>query len=233
MHKRGTRIAAITLAGMIAVGALAGCSKSDTTTTKAASSTTVATNSDGKKVVTDLQPPGSVTTESTPLPKPSNKPGTTATTMTITQGGTSKEEYEKQLVAVTAQLKTNPKNLALLQDLAVAQYNTGRLEDATKTYLTMLSIKDDAVVHNNYANVLRDMNKATEAIQQYRRALALNPALTVAYTNLVAMYAKAGKASDALATLDAGIAKTTGADKQRLQAIKDKLTTPETTTTTK
>ena len=113
--------------------------------------------------------------------------------MTITQGGTSKEEYEKQLVAVTAELKANPKDLALLQDLAVAQYNTGRLEDAAKTYLTMLSIKDDALVHNNYGNVLRDMNKTTEAIQQYQRALALNPALTVAYINLVAMHVKAGK----------------------------------------
>jgi Tfp pilus assembly protein PilF len=228
MHERRKRVAAITLAGLIAVGALAGCTSSSTTT-KGASSTTALTTATGKTIVTGLKPPASGTTNTTKPIKPPKNSATTVITHSITEGGKTQTEYEKQIVDLTAKLKSSPKDLAMLQDLAVAQYQTGKFQDAAKTYEAMLAIQDTAVVHNNYGNVLRDMGKSAEAAQQYQKALALDPSLMVATVNLIALQWRTNHA-EALTTLDAAIAKATGADRTRLQAIKDKLTKSTTTT---
>jgi DNA anti-recombination protein RmuC len=73
------------------------------------------------------------------------------------------------------------------------------------------------------------MGKSAEAALQYQKAIALDPSLMVATVNLIALQWRTNHAQ-ALATLDAAIAKATGADKTRLQTIKDKLTKSTTTT---
>jgi len=166
-------------------------------------------------------PPGDTTASVAPTIG-SDSPATTETRVVV--GGKTVEEYESQLPDLQKTVDENPTDLAALQDLAVAQYNTGRLGDAAATYQKMLQIKDDPTVHNNYGNVLRDQGKSDEALAEYLLAIAGDKALTVAYINAASMYVRGEKIAEALSVLDQGIAHTVGEDRTRLQNYKTTLT---------
>lgn len=135
-------------------------------------------------------------------------------------GGRSVEEYLAEIPGLQEVLAANPLDLEALQALAVAQYNSGDLQAAADTYITMLGIEKSAVLHNNYANVLRDMKKYEEAMAQYRAAIEADPAHINAYVNAVALYAAEGRFTEAIALADEGIKNTTGTDRQRLQDMR-------------
>jgi Flp pilus assembly protein TadD len=138
-------------------------------------------------------------------------------------GGKSQQDYEASIPQLQKAVEANPTDLSALQELAVAQYNADKLEDAAATYQKMLAIKDDPTVHNNYGNVLRDLKKVDEAMAEYRKALAGNPALFTAYINLAAMYVAQKNVAEAEKLLDQGIAHTTGADQESLKRYKSSL----------
>jgi predicted Zn-dependent protease len=142
------------------------------------------------------------------------------TTRSAVVGGKTAEEYEQSIGDIENQLSSSPKDVELLTELAVAQYQTGRYEEAAETYEKMLGIDDQPIRRNNYANVLRDANLKEEAEEQYEKALEVDPALTVAYINLASMLFYDDKKQEALAVLDTGIENTTGEDQERLKTIK-------------
>lgn len=135
-------------------------------------------------------------------------------------GGQSQEDYASSIPELQKAVDANPTDLVALQNLAVAQYNSDRLDDAAATYQKMLVIKDDPTVHNNYANVLRDLKKTDQAIAEYRKAIEGNPALASAYINLASLYVSQKNVTEAQKVLEAGIAKTTGTDQQSLKDYK-------------
>jgi tetratricopeptide (TPR) repeat protein len=164
--------------------------------------------------------------------------GVSATTLATTEdglhrlvvGGKTTEEYEAALPDLEKAAAANPTDLTALQDLAVAQYNTGRYEEAAATYLKMLQLKDDAVTHNNYGNVLRDWKKNDEAKAQYEKALSMDPSLVTAYINLTGILVKEGNLAEAKKLLDRGIAATSGEGQSQLKNYKDTLNSGTTTT---
>ncbi len=206
---RKGRVAILVLAVLAATALLAtGCSSADDTTTTTAaesSNTTLA---------------GSATSVSVGSEEPQR----------LVVGGKTAEEYEAALSDLEKAVKATPDDLTALQELAIAQYNTGRYEEAAATYQKMLQLKDDAFTHNNYGNVLRDWNKVDEAKAEYEKAISSDPTLVTAYLNLASVLAAKGEMSEALAVLDRGLAATTGEDKERLETFKQKLTEATTTT---
>lgn len=138
-------------------------------------------------------------------------------------GGKSVEEYLAEIPELEKALAANPEDLTTLQALAVAQYNSGDLEAAADTYITMLSIEKSAAFHNNYGNVLRDMKKHEDAKAQYLAAIEMDPSHVNAYVNAITLYAVEGRFSDAIALADQGIENTAGTDRQRLQDMKTAL----------
>lgn len=206
---RKGRVAILVLAVLAATALLAtGCSSADDTTTTTAaesSNTTLA---------------GSATSVSVGSEEPQR----------LVVGGKTAEEYEAALSDLEKAVKATPDDLTALQELAIAQYNTGRYEEAAATYQKMLQLKDDAFTHNNYGNVLRDWNKVDEAKAEYEKAISSDPTLVTAYLNLASVLVAKGEMSEAMAVLDRGLAATTGEDKTRLETFKQKLTEATTTT---
>ena len=145
-------------------------------------------------------------------------------------GGKTAEEYEAALPDLERAVETAPEDLAALQELAIAQYNTGRYEEAVTTYQKMLELKDDAFTRNNYGNVLRDWKKLDEAKAEYEKAISTDPTLVTAYVNLASVLAAEGNTSEAVAVLDRGLTAVTGEDKDRLESFKERLAAATTTT---
>ena len=177
----------------------------------------------------------SATTATSATGSTSSTAGGTASTGTISTdptrvvvGGKTKEEYAAELPTLQKAVDANPTDLTALQALAVAQYNTQAYDAAAATYLKMLQIKDDPMTHNNYANVLRDAKKNDQAKAEYEKAIAADPALTVAYLNLAGMYVREKNLTEAQKLLDRGIAATAGDDQKRLKTYKDQLSTTTT-----
>lgn len=151
-----------------------------------------------------------------------------ADTTKIVQGGKTAEEYAAEVPDLQKAVDAAPTDLAALQALAVAQYNSHNYDGAVATYLKMLQISNDPMTRNNYANVLRDAGKKDEAKAEYEKAIAADPTLTVAYLNLSVMYSTEDNIAEANKVLDRGIAGTTGDDQTRLKNYKVQLNTPTT-----
>lgn len=230
---RGRRLAlGATVVGVALTFAIVGCTNSKESTTSGAGGATTASGTEtagGTSVVTGLQKPSSTpSTVISPSPPQSTN---TSIIQTVPVGGKSQDQYEKDLPGLQEKTKAAPSDLTALQDLAIAQYQTQRFDEAIATYQQMIKVKNEPVYHNNLGNVLRDAGRAAEAIKEYRAAIAADPLLVVAYVNLGTLQLNQGAVVDGTKTLDAGIAKTTGEDQQRLKDVKAALLKPKTTTT--
>lgn len=203
--RNGRRRASIALM-VIACGlvVLAGCGSAETPTTGTSASSAAETTVTG--------PPTTAVADAT---------------TTAVYGGKETAEYEAALPELEKALEETPDDLPVLQDLAVAQYNLHRYEEAAQTYEKMLSIADNAFVRNNYANVLRDWGKVDMAITEYQQAIEADPSLAVAYINLASVYVRQERKDDAVALLEQGIGTVAETDRERLEAYRDQLTAPE------
>ncbi|MGI5939762.1 MAG: hypothetical protein ACOX8V_03600 [Thermoleophilia bacterium] len=143
-------------------------------------------------------------------------------------GGKTEEEYAAALPGLKKAAEAKPKDIATLQDLAIAQYNTGGYEAAAVTYEKMLKIKADAFTQNNYGNVLRDWGKTNkdkidEAIAAYEKSIKMDKALAIPYINLASVYSSQEQTDKAIETLDRGIKAVKAEDKSRLEEMKREL----------
>lgn len=206
------------LAAALVLGAT-GCSgdsaQEDVSTTTNPATTT------NTSMITGLRPPTTAGSDQSATTNTSAAGATVGATdsETITVGGKTAEEYEAALPGLVEKAKASPDDLTILQELAIAQYQTQRYADADKTYQSMLAIKDEAMTHNNRANVLRDWDKLDEATSEYEKAISMDPTLVIAYMNLVALALRSDP-DEAIAILDRGIKQTTGDDQQRLKDMK-------------
>lgn len=216
MRSKGAKRIAL-VAVLVGAGALgAGCSDDGSATTTSTDPFTTTVTS----AITELTPPSTEAGDTTATTGATDTTAINTGTTTFVLGGQTREEYEAALPELKKKVESSPKDLAAMQELAIAQYQTERYSDAADTYSAMLEVKEDALTRNNRANVLRDWGKTTEAKAEYEKAIALDPALAVAYVNLSAVFLREQDIDKAIATLDRGIAKTFGEDQQRLKDIK-------------
>jgi tetratricopeptide (TPR) repeat protein len=129
-------------------------------------------------------------------------------------------DYEEALPDLTEKVRESPADPVALQELAIAQYQTQRYEEAASTYAAMLAVDDVAVTHNNLANVLRDWGKIAQARAEYEKAILLDPGLTIAYINLASLNLREGDDAGALDVLERGIAASAEVDRGRLEGLK-------------
>ncbi len=184
---------------------LVSCSGNDTTSTTTLGSTTTSST-------------GATTTET-------GAPGVTGTggSLPETPPPPAGNEYAEQLPKLEEAVAQNPNDLDALAQLAIGYYQTQDYAKAEETYKKMLAIKDTAEVHNNLANVYRDSSKPEQAIEEYEKALDLDPSLGVAYGNLAFLYMMSGQTDKAITTAENGIEKTSGPAREQLQSLLDTL----------
>jgi tetratricopeptide (TPR) repeat protein len=155
---------------------------------------------------------------------------TTVSVQPVVIGGQTPEEYEAALPELEKAAEADPENLEILQELAVAQFQLKKYEEAAATYEKMLAIKDDAFTHNNYGNVLRNWGKIEEAKAQYRQAIAGDPSLGFSYVNLALILDQESDSQEAVELLQTGLDKVGEEDKASLESLLERLTAPTTTT---
>jgi predicted negative regulator of RcsB-dependent stress response len=224
MTKTAARIELVVLAAITfaAVSLLVtACSNSGdqvTTTSTAASSTTVSSTAASSTAVSSA---AASSTTTLPASSDGSQPPIV--------GGSTPEEYEAALPNLEKAVEAAPDDLVALQQLAIAQYNTHRYDEAAATYEKMLKLKDDAFTRNNYANVLRDAGKTEQAKGEYLKAIGADATLTIAYLNLAVILAKEKNIDEAIRVLDRGIGATTGDDQTRLKSYKETLSASTTT----
>jgi Flp pilus assembly protein TadD len=231
---RGRRLAlGATVVGMALTFAVVGCTNSKTSTTGGAGATTASATetAGGTPPVTGLQKPSSTPSSDAVVVSPPSSTNTSVI-QAVPVGGKTQAEYESDLVGLQDKAKASPSDLTVLQDLAIAQYQTQRYDEAIATYQQMIKIKNEPVYHNNLGNVLRDAGREADATKEYQAAIAADPTLVVAYVNLGSLQFSQDDVAGGSKTLEEGIAKTTGEDQQRLKDVKAALLKPKTTVTT-
>lgn len=100
-------------------------------------------------------------------------------------------------------LNINPRSIACLVNLGLAEHATGDLGNATQRYLSALKIKRDfAQAHYNLANVYKDQKNWSAAILSYEAALSLKPDYWEAQLNLANVFESTNQFERALDSLN-------------------------------
>ena len=103
-------------------------------------------------------------------------------------------------------VKQDPHNFPALSLAGFCLRQTGRTESALALFQRAAKENDlNAVPIADAAGCLLDLGKKSEAEREYRRALALDPALAVAATNLSRLLRQRGDRKAALAVLDTAL----------------------------
>ena len=110
--------------------------------------------------------------------------------------------YQEKLPTLKKSVDEDGKDFTARLDYAVALYATGDLNEAKKQYEAAISMRgDDVVLRNNLGNVLRDKGDYTGAIQEYEKAIKIDPRSQNAYINLASLQTYTlNKPQDGIAT---------------------------------
>ena len=97
-------------------------------------------------------------------------------------------------------IETDSGNWEAHNNLGLALARQDRLAEATAALETALEIRqqDDPALHYNLGNVLLQAGRAEAAVDQYRRALDLDPDDARIHNNLGSAFAALGRRDDAL-----------------------------------
>jgi len=107
-------------------------------------------------------------------------------------------EFTTALAAAEALLANVPENRDVLYLVAVSQRYLGRVADALKTLLRCEAIHPDyGRLFQERGHCYRTVGEADAAIEAYRRAVTLNPALQASWTALQELNRSAGRGADA------------------------------------
>jgi len=81
-------------------------------------------------------------------------------------------------------IRQQPESGAAYNNLGIALYDQGRLDEAIAAYETAINIEPRASRYNNLGNALRDLGRPEEAIEAYRTAIDLDPTDPFPYNGL-------------------------------------------------
>jgi tetratricopeptide (TPR) repeat protein len=91
---------------------------------------------------------------------------------------------QEAVAALEKALAADPKHLKAHNNIALASIDLGELEVAEAHYRESLAIEPQAAIHSDLGFVLERQGLSDEAIEQYRKALELDPASASAHYNL-------------------------------------------------
>lgn len=114
----------------------------------------------------------------------------------------SLKEYDKSLEVFKKMLDINKRNVKVLSRIAEIYYDKGDLEKAYEFYERITFIEpateNARIAYLNMGNILDDAQRSDEAIDAYKRALAISPKDDAVYYNLGIAYKHNGKPELAL-----------------------------------
>jgi tetratricopeptide (TPR) repeat protein len=100
---------------------------------------------------------------------------------------------EEAVAAFEKTLAVDPKHVKAHNNMALASIDLGELELAEAHYRESLGIEPQAAIHNDLGFVLDRQGMTDEAVEQYRKALELDPESASAHYNLAAFLARSGE----------------------------------------
>ena len=97
----------------------------------------------------------------------------------------NKRQFSAVIEKAHAAIEKYPKAIDVWNLLGAAEYQTGMLDKAIKSYKRVISIKPDfAAAYNNLSVALRDKGDIDEAIEVCKKAISIKPDYAQAYNNL-------------------------------------------------
>jgi superkiller protein 3 len=100
---------------------------------------------------------------------------------------------QEAVVALEKALAGDPKHWKAHNNMALASIDIGELEVAEAHYRESLAIEPQAAIHNDLGFVLERQGLTDDAVEQYRKALELDPKSASAHYNLAASLARSGE----------------------------------------
>lgn len=94
-------------------------------------------------------------------------------------------------------IESNPKNARAHYWLGLLFYETGRKDDAVRTWEDSARIKPDADTYSSIGNVFAEKGLYTKAIEYYGKAIETNKSFALAYYNLGSAYEAIGDGKEA------------------------------------
>ena len=116
-------------------------------------------------------------------------------------------ESEAAIEALEKALAIDPKHWKAHNNMALASIDMGELEVAEAHYRESLSIEPQPAIHNDLGFVLERLGMPDEAVEEYRRAVELDPESAPAHYNLAAHLTRQGKLAEAEHHLRAALAR--------------------------
>jgi len=104
---------------------------------------------------------------------------------------------EEAVAAFEKTLAVDPKHVKAHNNMALASLDLGELELAEAHYRESLAIEPQAAIHNDLGFVLERQGLTEEAVEQYRKALELDPEFASAHYNLAAYLSRSGEYAEA------------------------------------
>lgn len=116
-----------------------------------------------------------------------------------------RQEWEEAIKAYEAAVRVDPGFSPVYNQLGYALRNLNRLNDAEKAFRTYKElVPDEPNPYDSHAELLMMMGKHKEAVEEYRKALAINPNFAASYVGMGNAYMRLGDvdaARKAFATL--------------------------------
>ena len=106
-------------------------------------------------------------------------------------------ESREAVAAFEKALAADPKHSKAHNNLALAAIDLGELELAEAHYRESLAIDPQPAIYNDLGFVLERQGMTDEAVEQYRKALELDPQSAAAHYNLGASLARSGELAEA------------------------------------
>jgi tetratricopeptide (TPR) repeat protein len=112
----------------------------------------------------------------------------------------SKGDVEKADSAFKAAIAIDPKNAGLRTEIGEAYLNSGHDEKAADAFKGSLNVVESVHVYNRLGIALRRKGRYLEAIDEYKKAVRLDPEDEVIYYNMGRAYLEANMKRDAISS---------------------------------
>lgn len=96
-----------------------------------------------------------------------------------------RQEWPEAIAAYEAAIRINPEFAPAYNQLGYALRNLGRMDEASRAFCTYMKlVPDEPNPYDSHAELLLLMGRYRDAIEEYKRALAINPSFAPSYVGI-------------------------------------------------